>query len=373
MKICFLTQYYPSYIKSFYLRYPLVADLSYQQQLEEIIKDSFDWISALLWRVKKLGHDVHIIIANAEPLQQAWARENGVNFDPSNWQFTIPFEQIKRISPDIFWIDSIFEYYGEYLASIKKYCRYIFAWTATAYPDNLDLSSVDCMLTSHSHFAKQFRDRGEKCEILLPCFEPLILERISKQTVDPISFSFVGGLSPLHIYRTEVISKLVERTDLEIWGYQRSISRNIFVDYRKLVYALNSVLKYRKIRSRHRGAVWGLDMYKILRESSMTLNIHAEVANNISGNIRLFEATGVGSLLFTENTDNLKNIFVPGEEIETYSSYDELLEKVQYYSVHHQKRDEIAKAGQSKTMDYHSTIQRSQEWLNIVRKYCLIP
>jgi spore maturation protein CgeB len=373
MKICFLTQYYPDYIRSFYSRYPLAANLPYEEQLQEIIKDNFDWISALLCRVKNLGHDVHIIIANAEPLQQAWARENGVSFDLSNWQFTIPFEQIKGVSPDIFWIDSIFQYYGEYLTSLKKYCRYIFAWTATAYPDNLDLSSVDCMLTSHSHFAKQFRDKGEKCEILLPCFEPLILERISKQTIDPISFSFVGGLSPLHIHRTEVISKLVEQTDLEIWGYQRSVSRNIFVDYRKLMYALNSMLKYRKISSRHRGAAWGLDMYKILRESSMTLNIHAEVANNISGNIRLFEATGVGSLLFTESTDNLKSMFIPGEEVETYSSYDELLEKVQYYSVHHQERDAIAKAGQSRTMNHHSTVQRSQEWLNIISKYCVIP
>jgi hypothetical protein len=369
MKICFLTQYYPAYLKSFYLRHPNVISLSYDEQFEEMIEDSFDWISLLLWRVKELGHEVHIIVANAEPMQKAWARENNPKLDLSNWQFTIPFEQIKKISPDVFWIDSIFQYYENFLPEIKEYCKYIFAWTATPYPANLNLSVVDCMLSSHSHFAEQFKNKGKKCEMLLPAFEPLILERIPKKNASPISLSFVGGLSPLHINRTEIISKLVEQTDIEIWGYQRSISKNTFSDFNKLSYAITSFLKRQKIRSRHRGETWGLDMYDILHRSLMTLNVHAEIANNLSGNIRIFEATGVGSLLFTENTDNLKELFIPGTEVETYSSYDELLEKIKYYSLNNQERQVIAEKGQKKVLSQHTTLQRSQDWLNIVNNH----
>jgi spore maturation protein CgeB len=369
MKICFLTEYYPAYLKYFYSRYPNAALLSHSEQQQELFRDSFDWITALLLRVKEMGYEVEIIVANSEPLQQAWARENGLKFDPSNWRFTIPIEQVKKIAPDIFWIDSVYKYYGDYLSNLKEYCGYIFAWTATAYPSNLNLSAIDCMLTSHENFAEQFRNKGKKCEILLPAFEPLILDRISKEDTDSIPLSFVGGLSPQHIYRTKIISRLVEETELEVWGYQRILSKNMFKDFSKFTYAINSLMNYRKIKSRHRGEIWGLDMYKILNKSLMTINVEGEVTSDFSGNIRLFEATGSGALLITGNAGNLKNIFLLGQEVETYSSCDELVEKIGYYSAHQQERSQIAKAGQTKALNRHSTIQRGHEWLHIVEQH----
>jgi spore maturation protein CgeB len=369
MKICFLTQYYPAYLNSFYLRHPHSENLTHSDQMEEIIEDGFDWISALLWRLKEMGHEVHVLITNARPLQRAWAIENGVEFNPSNWKFSIPFEQVKKISPDVFWVDSVFQYYGDYLSKIKQYCGCILAWTATGYPDNLDLSLIDCMLTSHTHFADEFRNKGLKSEILLPSFEPLILERISRENSKDIPISFVGGLSHTHSYRTEIISKLINETNLQVWGYRRSLSKRMFTDSSKFMYALSSAVRFQRMGDRHKGDAWGLDMYAILQRSAITLNVDGDLANNSSGNIRLFESTGCNTLLITNKTKNLESIFIQGKEVETYSNYDELLDKIKYYSTHHEEREIIAKAGQAKALSQHSSIQRSKEWLDIVSNY----
>ena len=51
--------------------------------------------------------------------------------------------------------------------------------------------------------------------------------------------------------------------------------------------------------------VWGLDMYRALARSKITINRHINVAENNANNMRLFEATGTGSLLITDRKDNL--------------------------------------------------------------------
>ena len=41
-------------------------------------------------------------------------------------------------------------------------------------------------------------------------------------------------------------------------------------------------------------------MYEILRQSMLNLNHHIDVTGAYAGNARLFEATGVGTLLITD-------------------------------------------------------------------------
>ena len=55
--------------------------------------------------------------------------------------------------------------------------------------------------------------------------------------------------------------------------------------------------------------------------------MHTNEANNESGNIRMFEVTGVGSCLITNDSANIKDLFIPDQEILTYKSYDEFLSK----------------------------------------------
>jgi spore maturation protein CgeB len=363
MKILLFWRYYDLYIEHVYSKNIGLGDLSYNQQINKILNDYFGWPPALVKRIGQMGHKVDILIVNIEPLQRAWARENGCEFDDKSWKYTIPIEQVKRFSPDVIWIGSMFNYFGDYLGQIKQYCQRIFAWTACPITKPLDLSHIDCMLTSHANYQSYFKERGKAAEILLPCFEEDILESVVESR--DVDCSFVGGLSWAHIERIEIIKKLADMTPIQIWSdYPKLVSRGIFEPKFWSAY-----LKLRSIKSRINSSVWGMDMYGVLARSKITINVHAEVASGLAGNMRMFEATGMGSLLMTEDAPNIDKLYRSGEEVITYTSIDDLIDKIQYYIDRPTELTSIAQAGQARTLKAHSTVQRSKELIEIFTRY----
>jgi spore maturation protein CgeB len=124
-------------------------------------------------------------------------------------------------------------------------------------------------------------------------------------------------------------------------------------------------------------------MYQRLRDSRITLNRHGEVvarfgqggvgvidvAKNAANNVRLFEATGVGTLLLTDRKDNLSDMFEPGKEVAVYASADECVETIRYYLDHESEREAIARAGQERTLRDHNYDVRMQELGEILNRY----
>ena len=83
--------------------------------------------------------------------------------------------------------------------------------------------------------------------------------------------------------------------------------------------------------------VFGMEMYLALARSRITFDArgniwlrgaHAkklrDIAKNETANMRIFEATGCGSLLLTEQRDNLCDFFEPEREVVTFSNEGEL-------------------------------------------------
>ncbi len=106
--------------------------------------------------------------------------------------------------------------------------------------------------------------------------------------------------------------------------------------------------------------VFGLDMYKVLSQSRVTLNTHTDAADGCVANLRLFEATGVGTCLLTDTGSNMADLFEADSEVATYSSVDELLEKADYLLSHENARKEIAEAGRRRTFASHTIKNRCE-------------
>ena len=154
-----------------------------------------------------------------------------------------------------------------------------------------------------------------------------------------------GGAIPLLEY-------LAEQTDMRVFGY-----------------GVDSLSSSSPIHQRHGGEVWGLDMYRVLARSRITLNRHINVAENNANNMRLYEATGVGTLLLTDRKDNLHELFDIGREVVAYSTKEEVVELVRYYLDHPEEAAKIAKAGQARTLREHTYLQRMQELVPILKRY----
>ena len=110
-------------------------------------------------------------------------------------------------------------------------------------------------------------------------------------------------------------------------------------------------------------------MFRVLHQSRITLNHHIDVAEDYAGNLRLFEATGMGSLLVTDWKKNLHEMFEPDKEVVAYRTQEECVEKVEYYLAHDDEREAIARAGQQRTLRDHTFRRRMQELEGIVLKY----
>jgi len=85
--------------------------------------------------------------------------------------------------------------------------------------------------------------------------------------------------------------------------------------------------------------------------------------------MRLFEATGVGTLLITDWKMNLHDMFELGKEVVAYRSPEECIKLVQYYLEHDREREAIARAGQERTLREHTFYHRMQEVVEIVNRY----
>ncbi len=79
---------------------------------------------------------------------------------------------------------------------------------------------------------------------------------------------------------------------------------------------------------------------------------------------RIFEIPATGSFLLTEVCKNLNEFFKIGEELDVFSTKEELLEKVIYYLDNEELREEIANNGKKKVLKNYTYERRFNEILH---------
>jgi hypothetical protein len=104
--------------------------------------------------------------------------------------------------------------------------------------------------------------------------------------------------------------------------------------------------------------VFGSEMLRVLGRSKITFHRRADLVDGCAGAMRLFEATGMGAMLLTDEDSDIDLVFEPGIEVVTYSSYEDCVEKIRYYLEHESERELIAAKGQERTMKEHSLDSR---------------
>lgn len=366
MKILLIWDYYENYLKYFYTKNPQAPDLPYDEHKQLLLNDFFMWPTYLIPHLQTLGHEADVIIGNALPLQKTWLGENGLESQQDFDRFAVIQAQVRVFRPDILLVLGADCYTGSFAESLKDCCRRIVAWRAAGILPHQKWSGIDCVLSSHSNFVDQFRQMGLASERLLPCFEPRILDylpptSITREvgfagTLSTIGFSqrlsflsYVQQMAPLHIYAENIIWRR------RFWPIRTFLSQHRFVRF-----WLNANLH---------PAVYGIDMFNTLRQHRLILNIHVDSAGGLAGNIRMFESTGVGVPLVTENAINLSELFEPGREVIAYDNQYDAVEKIKYYLSHEQKCKAIALAGQKRTLRAHNSYERSREIEGIFQRW----
>lgn len=83
----------------------------------------------------------------------------------------------------------------------------------------------------------------------------------------------------------------------------------------------------------------------------------------------MFESTGSGALLVTENKSNLADLFEPGKEVLAYDSPRQAAELARDVLNDPQRLDRIAQAGQQRTLTSHTYTARAKQVTQIFETY----
>lgn len=113
--------------------------------------------------------------------------------------------------------------------------------------------------------------------------------------------------------------------------------------------------------------IWGKELVKAYSAAKIILNIHSHGKSD--PNMRVFEATGCGGFLLTENRRDLKDFFDVGRELVCFKDVHEMKELARYYLENESERRAIAGQGQVRAYREHTYIHRMREMLGYFEEF----
>lgn len=372
MRIAIVDAYYSRFLAAHDAGQQARATASFDQQRASLLGAAFGTSDFYSRHLNAMGHEAVDLIVNCVPLQERWAQENGYAANSLAMKvppklFRVPVvgrflsalpglasvaeAQIRSFRPDILYCQDLTFFSSATLRRLKRDVRLVVGQIASPLPPVAFLDAYDLILTSFPHFVPRLKAMNIAAEYFRIGFDPRVLQLLGEVSKD-VDASFVGGISRHHGKAVPMLEYLARNTPIEFFGY-----------------GAGGLDAGSPIRSRHRGEVWGMDMYRALARSRVTLNRHINVAENNANNMRLYEATGVGTLLITDRKDNLGELFEVGKEVVAYSDKEEAAELIRYYLAHPAEAQAIARAGQQRTLGEHTYRHRMQELVPILERY----
>lgn len=412
MRLLKIGVYYPEYLKHFYSERPHLASQPYAHQHAALMDDCFGssdfWTKALTAR----DYETADLIMNAEPMQKAWATEAATEYDDKNWVFSVTAAQVEMFKPDVLLVADYTTVTSEFLRHLRERCpsiRLVLCWCGAPYSDGAIFEECDIVLSCVPELVKHFKEGGRRSHHVNHAFDARILAKLDEPVGPLANFVFLGSIvmsRRFHREREALIRKLVAATNLQIWSKvstgdaRQNGSPAIGSEERNERFVVRRALKGiarraggflqvagktttaepvsiplvdQHIVDRALPPLFGLKMFQQLRSSRVALNTHIDISPISASNMRLFEATGVGTCLLTDWKANLPQLFKPDAEIVSYRDANECIEKVKYLLENESERLRIAAAGQRRTLRDHTFQHRAAQIDDLIRKSLAIP
>lgn len=260
----------------------------------------------------------------------------GISFD-----FRRPYHSLLNIieyfNPDFLYLHEAYFYTPEFVKNAKKNAKNlkkVVGWNCAVGSVNLyhNMIELDHVFTCADDIHQNMISAGIKSHMLGHSFDSAVLKNIKKRD-KKYNVVFTGSIGATKKSRFEVLQAL-EKSDIEIDIYCPNHKAQEF--FKKPFLAPK----------------WGVEMYQLLMDSKIIVNIHAETSH--ACNMRLYETTGVGSCLLTDNLLGLDDIFGIDREVVSFKNPYEAIEKIDFYLNNDKLREEIAKASQKKTLENYT-------------------
>jgi spore maturation protein CgeB len=420
---------YPQALTALLYKYPDIQKKPYLEQSELLFNEKLVYSNSFSRAMRQLGHIADEVVYDIDWLQKTWAKEHSVSYSQSTWEQEILLAQIEAMRPEILYFQHSPPLPYEIWKDLKNRYPFIKKIVVhRGFPGSFDtLGSVDLLMVGNRYLVTQYANQDIQARLLYHYFDEAVLDVVRPlQAIYPVTFlgSSGYGYGTHHATRYWLLKELLEHIPIEMWldegllleTDERSSSQlNVLQQSKRLVATsilkflpwlpspvldtiANSKLipvKFRNLVSAYfnqyelrsklgihlkepqdrlldlfpkscHPPVFGLDYYQVLSRSQISFNCHTDAALENIGNIRMFQATGMGSCLLTDTGNNMSDLFEVDREVVTYSSREEALEKINFLLNNKATCQDIARAGHERTMRDHTALKRCQqidEWL----------
>ncbi len=377
LRIAILNTDYPAFLQTLYDENPALKRRPCDEQYAARARTLFGFADFHPAILRRLGHEAEEIIINAEPMQKQWAARHGAKHSrgalrlrlrggwlpwidrrpDSRWMFEILEARIRAARPDVVFNMAIDGTPAEALRAIRPHTRLMVGLAEpTVFLRPQPWEEYDLVLAASEGVLDRLRGMGVPSELWRFAFEPAVLDRMPElSTIErDIPVSFVGSAMPEHGRRRELLAHVCRELGDRMHIWSPSV-RHLPDDP--------------AVRSCYRGPAWGRAYYEVLARSRITLNCHIDIAGDSADNIRLYEATGMGAMLVTDEKRNLPRLFEPGREVVAWRTPAECVALVRRYLGAEPERAAIARAGQGRTLREHTWEARMREFVGHAARY----
>ena len=393
--------FYPEFLKGYYEKNSTIIHCSYAEQYDHLMATKYGRSNFFQRELNALGNQAFEIVSNAEHLQKKWATEN--NIPPEDNSLLL--KQIEAISPDIIYLQNTLEFTPEYIDTIRENVpsvKQIIGWCCSPIKStHFELfKKCDYVLTCSQKIVDLFKNEGMRCYELNHAFDLSILEQIDNvQFSDRDDLMFSGSLIyGIEFHRERIkLLEAISRKNINIKYYVNSPESSLYyttalqlsylaatslskLGLNRMVASIPKLNKALLSGNFPRSSkpskyfldrivskpLFGIDMFRMISTFKIGLNNHISFTGDYAGNLRLYEVTGVGTCLLTDNKSNINNFFNPDTEIVTYDNIDECVEKMKWLTDNPIKAKQIAEAGQRRTLKDHNYKVRMEQLNTII-------
>jgi hypothetical protein len=338
-----INTFYPAYLRDFYAIRPELQSADFATNIAALLDDGFSGGHMLSREFARLGWHSHQIIANAAPAQRRWLAENELSVSEPLDIGLITAMQIQMLQPDVVYFTDVIQFDSKFLRKLPTRPRLLLGWRGFGIPPGTDLSAFDAIVSSFDRTFVEARQFGAKdvqrhypgFPTDFPAQEPIIYDR---------DVVFSGSVTRQHASRVALLQVIWRASRGEDGG--KPFGFELFMPDVSMFPAEMAAL--------NRGSVWGNTMLTTLRRSRITINVAVDGFDVQPPNMRVIEATGAGAFLMTNAHPELGRFYTPGEELETFTSAEDLIAKIRHYLAHDDERRTIAARGRARALKDHT-------------------
>lgn len=365
-------------------------DRSWAGLTNAIFCDFFGPVDSWQYWLRELGVDATDVLYGTPAVDAAWCVENGQEIAAGD---DVAIGIARSMEPDIIVIQGFERVLPTFVRALRDAVSNvrIVGFAGVDIRTRPQLDEIDMLFSCMRENIDFVTKRGGRAQLLRHAFDERILTRL-KLEQKKICATFIGSLESgahLHDERRRILHKVCGIAPVHMYTAPEqplleSISRTAkLVGARTIANMASIIPKWinlnrlsvieqaanwpsfptiirKSIRPLVRlDPVFGLEMYRALGESLIVLNSHVGMTK-YAANLRLFEATGMGTCLVTDDKQGLSDLF-NDDEIVIYKTAEEAADKIRMLLTNPSLAIEIGRRAQARVMRDHSSRRRMEE------------